>query len=86
MKTLVLSAVALATMSGAALAQGWDRDHDRREWRYEHRHRDDNPGERILRGAVRGLTGDYGPRCRVVVTRHREWDGDMVVTRRRVCR
>lgn len=86
MKALLVSFVALGALTSSAMAQGWDRDRDwrsDRDWRYEHRH--ENPGERILRGAVRGLTGDYGPRCHVVVTRRRNWDGDIVINRRRIC-
>lgn len=77
-KTLVLAAAIAATVATGAGAQGWHRD---RDWDRD-RDRDramDVPG-RILRS----FTGhDRG--CRVVITRHRNWDGDMVERRRRDC-
>lgn len=79
-KTLVLAAAIAATVATGAGAQGWHRDRDR-DWDRD-RDRDramDVPG-RILRS----FTGhDRG--CRVVITRHRNWDGDMVERRRRDC-
>lgn len=78
MKTL-LCAGALALLSTAAFAQ--DYDHDRYR---DHDHF--GPG-RVIGHTLRAIEGRevYGGECRTIISRHRNFDGDVVVTRRRVC-
>jgi hypothetical protein len=76
------------TASSAALAQGWDYDRDRggygeRSYR-ERSWRDEDRGERAAREIFRGVTGQ-GRECRVVTRRERDRDGDVIISRRRIC-
>lgn len=90
MKKLILMTACGLMASTAAFAQGWDNDRDRgydrgydrgsreRSWR------DEDRGERAAREIFRGVTG-AGRECRVITRRERDRDGDIVVSRRRVC-
>lgn len=79
MKTLLIAG-ALGLLSTAAFAQDFDRgDH----WR-DHDHW--GPG-RIIGHTMRAIEGRevYDGSCRTIIRRHRNFDGDLVVSRRRVC-
>jgi hypothetical protein len=85
-KLIFLTACGLVATS-AAFAQGWDYDRDRgygdRGGR-ERIYRDEDNGGRAAREIFRGVTGQ-GRECHVVTRRERDRDGDVVVTRRRIC-
>jgi hypothetical protein len=86
-KLMLLSACGLLA-STAAFAQSWDYDRDRDrgyERSYHERNwRDEDHGERAARRIFRDVTG-VGRECRVITRRERDRDGDVVVSRRRVC-
>jgi hypothetical protein len=88
MRKLALLTTTLCVLaSTGAYAQGWDGDRDRGygERTYRERNwRDEDRGERAAREIFRGVTGQ-GRECRVITRRERDRDGDVVITRRRVC-
>jgi hypothetical protein len=75
MKVFLLAAT-LGLAASGAYAQDYDRDY---------RHRD--PGERFVNGVGRMIEGRSSNerRCRTVITRRENDDGDRVTTRRRIC-
>lgn len=81
--TMALTATAAATSASAQGYDRYDRGYDRSDRDYD-RDRNENRGERAAREIFRGVTG-RGSECRYVVSRHRDRDGDLVETRRRIC-
>ncbi len=83
MKTLFIVAAVAGLLATAATAQ--DRDHEGDRDRGQHR--DNFPGA-IVGGTLRALVDrseERDGRCRVVIERYRQPDGDVVVERHREC-